>query len=104
MNTRNSDQAPIDATGRKLVIVESPAKPRTVGRILAEGYTVVASQGHIRDLPRSRLGVDVDNDFEPTYVVMRDRRSLLTQIRRAGESATEILLATDPDREGEAIA
>ena len=101
---RNSQPPTADATGRKLVIVESPAKARTVGRILGDDYAVMASQGHIRDLPKSRLGVDVDNNFEPTYVVMRDKRSLLTQIKQAGENAREIFLATDPDREGEAIA
>jgi len=101
---RNTQATPIDATGKKLVIVESPAKARTVGRILGDDYAVIASQGHIRDLPNSRLGVDVDNDFAPTYVVMRDRRALLNQIIELGKTASEIFLATDPDREGEAIA
>ena len=101
---RNTQTTAIDATGKKLVIVESPAKARTVGRILGDNYAVIASQGHIRDLPRSRLGVDVDNNFEPTYTVMRDRRALLNRIIEAGKTATEIFLATDPDREGEAIA
>jgi len=86
------------------VIVESPAKARTVGRILGDDYAVIASQGHIRDLPTSRLGIDIDNDFQPTYAIMRDRRTLLNQIIEAGRTATEIFLATDPDREGEAIA
>ena len=101
---RNTQGTPVDATGKKLVIVESPAKARTVGRILGDDYAVIASQGHIRDLPNSRLGVDVDNDFAPTYVVMRDRRALLNQIIELGRTASEIFLATDPDREGEAIA
>jgi DNA topoisomerase-1 len=101
---RNTQTSSIDASGKKLVIVESPAKARTVGRILGDDYVVIASQGHIRDLPKSRLGVDVDNDFEPTYAVMRDRHALLDQIIEAGKTATEIFLATDPDREGEAIA
>jgi DNA topoisomerase-1 len=101
---RNTQTSSIDATGKKLVIVESPAKARTVGRILGDDYVVIASQGHIRDLPNSRLGVDVDNDFAPTYAVLRDRRALLNQIIELGKTASEIFLATDPDREGEAIA
>ncbi|MBL8147127.1 MAG: DNA topoisomerase I, partial [Anaerolineae bacterium] len=88
----------------KLVIVESPAKARSVGNFLGSGYTVRASKGHVRDLLVSRLSVDVNNDFEPTYAVLRDRRDVVKELRAAAEGATEIFLATDPDREGEAIA
>ena len=90
--------------GRDLVIVESPAKARTVGQILGGRYVVTASQGHLRDLPKSRIGVKVEEDFEPSYVVVQDKRSLLKELRAAGDSARGIYLATDPDREGEAIS
>ena len=92
------------SAGKSLVIVESPAKARTVGQILGRKYVVTASQGHVRDLPKSKIGVDVEQDFEPSYVIMKDKRSLLTQIKKAGKEAKEIFLATDPDREGEAIS
>ncbi|MCI0846472.1 MAG: type I DNA topoisomerase [Chloroflexi bacterium] len=90
--------------GKGLVIVESPAKARTVGQILGNKYVVVASQGHMRDLPKSKIGVNVENDFEPTYVVMPDKRSWLNALKKAGDEAAAIYLATDPDREGEAIS
>ena len=92
------------SAGKSLVIVESPAKARTVGQILGGKYVVTASQGHVRDLPKSKIGVDVDQDFEPSYVIMKDKQSLLTQIKKAGNEAKEVFLATDPDREGEAIS
>ncbi|MDA0264227.1 MAG: type I DNA topoisomerase [Chloroflexi bacterium] len=92
------------SAGKSLVIVESPAKARTVGQILGRKYVVTASQGHVRDLPKSKIGVDVEQNFEPSYVIMKDKRSLLTQIKKAGNDADEIFLATDPDREGEAIS
>ncbi len=95
---------PLNSAGKSLVIVESPAKARTVGQILGNKYVVTASQGHVRDLPKSKIGVDVEQDFEPSYVIMKDKRSLLTQIKKAGRDAKEIFLATDPDREGEAIS
>ena len=92
-------------TARKnLVIVESPAKARTLGRILGSKYLVTASQGHVRDLPKSKVGVDLENDFQPTYVVMRDKRSILNGLKKASDDAKDIYLATDPDREGEAIS
>ena len=87
------------SAGKSLVIVESPAKARTVGQILGRKYIVTASQGHIRDLPKSKIGVDVEQDFEPSYVIMKDKQSLLTQIKKAGKEAKEVFLATDPDRE-----
>jgi DNA topoisomerase-1 len=87
-----------------LVVVESPAKARTIGRILGRDYTVVASMGHIRDLPKSTLGVDVENEFEPKYVVPPSKAKVVSQIRTAAAKADCIYLATDPDREGEAIS
>ncbi len=88
----------------KLVIVESPAKARTIGRYLGKGYTVKSSVGHVRDLLKSRLSVDVDNNFEPEYRVSNDKRGVVRDLKEAAARATEIYLATDPDREGEAIA
>lgn len=88
----------------KLVIVESPAKARTVGNFLGKGYTVQASKGHVRDLLVTQLSVDVENDFEPKYRVPNDKRDTVKEIKAAAERAEEIFLATDPDREGEAIA
>lgn len=88
----------------KLVIVESPAKARSISKFLGSGYKVEASQGHVRDLPKSQLGVDVDNNFEPKYITIRGRGEVLDKLRREAKNATQILLATDPDREGEAIS
>ena len=88
----------------KLVIVESPAKARTVGRFLGKGYTVKASVGHVRDLLRSELSVDVDNNFQPKYRVPNEKRPVVKEIKELAKQAAEIYLATDPDREGEAIA
>jgi DNA topoisomerase-1 len=87
-----------------LVVVESPAKARTIGRYLGKGYTVKSSVGHVRDLLRSRLSVDVDNDFEPEYRVPNDKRPVVKELKEAAARAKTIYLATDPDREGEAIA
>ncbi|MGC8958732.1 MAG: type I DNA topoisomerase [Chloroflexia bacterium] len=88
----------------KLVIVESPAKARTIRQVLGGGYAVEASMGHVRDLPKSRLGVDVEAGFVPTYTVPRAKSKVVRELRRAVEQAAEVYLATDPDREGEAIA
>lgn len=90
--------------GKHLVIVESPAKARTIGKYLGPNYQVEASVGHVRDLPRKELGVDVDHDFEPTYVTIRGAGPVLTKLKKAAKDATSVILATDPDREGEAIA
>ncbi len=90
--------------GKQLVIVESPAKARTIGRYLGAGYEVAASVGHVRDLPTKELGVDVDNGFEPHYVTIRGKGKVLAELKRKAKSADRIILATDPDREGEAIA
>ncbi len=88
----------------KLVIVESPAKAKTIGKYLGKGYMVKASVGHVRDLLRSQLSVDVENDFSPKYRVPNDKRPVVKEIKALAEKAEEIFLATDPDREGEAIA
>jgi DNA topoisomerase-1 len=88
----------------KLVIVESPAKARTVGNFLGKGYTVKASVGHVRDLLRSQLSVDVENGFSPKYRVPNDKRPVVKELKKLAQNASEIYLATDPDREGEAIA
>lgn len=88
----------------KLVIVESPAKARTVGRFLGKGYTVKASIGHVRDLLRSQLSVDTDNDFAPKYRVPNEKRPVVKELKTLAKKSAEVYLATDPDREGEAIA
>ena len=88
----------------KLVIVESPAKAKTIGKFLGRGYKVEASQGHVRDLPKSQIGVDVENGFEPNYITIRGRGEILNRIRKEARSASKIYLATDPDLEGEAIS
>ncbi|GAA0069402.1 type I DNA topoisomerase [Clostridium sardiniense] len=90
--------------GQKLVIVESPAKAKTIGKYLGKNYIVEASMGHIRDLPKSKLGVDIDNDFEPKYITIRGKGDLLKTLRKAAKKADKVYLATDPDREGEAIS
>ena len=88
----------------KLVIVESPAKARTLNRILGRGYAVKASLGHVRDLPKARLGIDVGQNFTPTYVVVTEKKKVIKEIKEIAASASSIFLATDPDREGEAIS
>ena len=88
----------------KLVIVESPAKARTVGKFLGAGYRVRASIGHIRDLPERQMGVDIERDFRPHYVIMPKKRGVVKELRGYVADASEVFLATDPDREGEAIS
>jgi len=88
---------------KALVIVESPAKAKTINRYLGPSYVVKASMGHIRDLPKSKLGVDVDKNFEPNYVIIPERRKLVAELKKAAENSTSVILAADPDREGEAI-
>ncbi|MDP2896046.1 MAG: toprim domain-containing protein, partial [bacterium] len=90
--------------GKSLVIVESPAKARTLSKFLGKDYTIRSSVGHVIDLPQSELGVDLENDFKPKYVVIRGKTKVLQQIKKAAKEADEIYLAADPDREGEAIA
>lgn len=89
---------------KKLLIVESPAKAGTIKKYLGKDYNVVASMGHIIDLPKSQLGVDVDNDFSPRYITIRGKGSLLAQLKKEASKADIVYLATDPDREGEAIS
>ncbi len=87
-----------------LVIVESPAKAKTIQKYLGKGYTVEASLGHVKDLPKSNLGVDIDNDFETEYIVIPGKEKVLSKLKKLAQSADTIYLAPDPDREGEAIA
>ena len=89
---------------RYLVIVESPAKVKTIKKFLGSNYVVTASQGHVRDLPKSQLGIDVENDFEPKYITIRGKGDILVNLRKEVKKADKIYLATDPDREGEAIS
>ena len=88
---------------KSLVVVESPAKAKTINKYLGKDYKVVASMGHVRDLPKSKLGVDVDDDFEPSYEVIASRKKVLTELKAEAKKSTDIFIATDPDREGEAI-
>lgn len=101
--SRAPARSPITSTS-KLVIVESPAKARTIEKYLGRNFVVKASMGHVRDLPKSSLGVDVHDDFAPTYLVPRDKTKVVKELRESVQRAGEIYLATDPDREGEAIA
>ena len=87
-----------------LVIVESPAKAKTIAKYLGSKYKVIASNGHVRDLPKSQLGIDVEHDFEPKYITLRGRGDVLEKIKKEAKQAKKVLLATDPDREGEAIS
>ena len=87
-----------------LVIVESPAKVKTIKKFLGSNYDVQASNGHVRDFPKSQFGIDVENDFEPKYITIRGKGELLANLRKAAKKADKIYLATDPDREGEAIS
>ena len=89
---------------KKLLIVESPSKAETIKKYVGKDYSVMASVGHIIDLPKSQLGVDIDHDFQPKYITIRGKGDLLTQLKKEAKSASEVYLATDPDREGEAIS
>ena len=89
---------------KKLVIVESPAKAKTIKKYLGRNYEVVASMGHVRDLPKSRLGVDTENDFAPKYINIRKQSETIKKLKAAAKDKDKIYLATDPDREGEAIS
>lgn len=92
------------ADGKALVIVESPAKARTISRFLGPEFAVKASMGHVRDLPKSKLGVDVAQDFQPTYTILKEKLPVVKELRESVQRSRELILATDPDREGEAIA
>src|ERR1035437_2237323 len=89
---------------KNLVIVESPTKAKTIGRFLGNDYEIIASMGHIMDLPKSTLGIDIEKDFAPDYQMMADKKVIISQLKSAAKTADKIILATDPDREGEAIA
>lgn len=90
--------------GHNLVIVESPAKAKTIGKYLGKNFVVEASMGHVRDLPKSQLGVDIENNYNPKYITIRGKGELLDKLRRLAKKSDKIYLATDPDREGEAIS
>ena len=90
--------------GKNLVIVESPAKARTLGKYLGKDYSVKASMGHIIDLPENKLGVDLENDFQPSYEVIKGKKKIIGDLKKAAKEADAVFLAPDPDREGEAIA
>ena len=92
------------ANKHNLVIVESPSKAKTIGKYLGPGYTVKASMGHLRDLPKSTMGVDIDNGFLPEYIPVPGKEKLIDELRQAARAADTVYLATDPDREGEAIS
>ena len=92
------------AKAKNLVIVESPAKAKTIEKYLGSGYKVTASMGHLRDLPKSKMGVDIEKGFEPQYIPVRDKTELIQQLKKDAKSASTVYLATDPDREGEAIS
>ena len=87
-----------------LVIVESPSKAKTIGKYLGPDYTVKASMGHLRDLPKSKMGVDLEHDFTPQYIPVRGKEALIKELKTAAAQADTVYLATDPDREGEAIS
>src|SRR2546421_4645651 len=91
------------ATKKSLVIVESPAKAKTIGKYLGKDYVVKASLGHVKDLPKKNLSVDVDNDFTPVYEVIEGKKKLIGELKSAAKGTENIYLAADPDREGEAI-
>ena len=87
-----------------LIIVESPAKAKTIEKFLGKGYKVKASVGHVRDLPKSKLGVDIENNFEPNYITIRGKAGTVNELKKEAKKSDKVFLATDPDREGEAIS
>ena len=89
---------------KKIIIVESPAKARTITKFLDKDYTVMASMGHVRDLPSSKLGFDPENNFIPQYEISKDKRKVVADLKKQIDKDTEVFLATDEDREGEAIS
>src|SRR5678815_2663379 len=98
------DDAPSEAGTSTLVVVESPAKAKTIGKYLGRGYRVRATIGHVRDLPEKKIGIDIENGFEPEYVTIPGKEKTVADLKSAAKDSREIFLATDPDREGEAIA
>lgn len=103
-STRSTSSSASSAAGKNLVIVESPAKAKTLQKYLGKDYKIEASVGHVKDLPTSKMGVDIDHGFTPEYVVMKGKEKVIEKIRKSAEVANKIYLAPDPDREGEAIA
>jgi len=93
-----------ESAEKTLVIVESPAKAKTIEKYLGPGYTVKASMGHLIDLPKSRMAIQIDNNFEPEYITVRGRAKLLKELQKDAKNSSHVFLASDPDREGEAIA
>ncbi|MBO7402403.1 MAG: toprim domain-containing protein [Lachnospiraceae bacterium] len=89
---------------KNLLIVESPAKAATIKKFLGNNYEVLASNGHVRDLPKSKMGIDTEHDFEPQYITIRGKSEVINNLKKAVKKADKIYLATDPDREGEAIS
>ena len=89
---------------KKLVIVESPAKAKTINKYIGSDFSVKASMGHVRDLPERKFGVEIEKNFKPTYQISAKRKALVTELQKTAENAEQVYLATDPDREGEAIA
>lgn len=89
---------------KNLVIVESPSKAKTIGKFLGSRYKVIASVGHVRDLPKSKLGIDIENDFDPQYISIRGKGEIIKELKKEAKNASRVYLATDPDREGEAIS
>ena len=106
MATKATKPSSKGKTARKktLIIVESPSKAKTIGKYLGSSYKVVASVGHVRDLPKSKLGINIENDFEPEYIAIRGKGDLIKELKKEAKQAQKIYLATDPDREGEAIS
>src|SRR6201984_2526845 len=101
--TSKAKAAPVSA-GKALVVMESPTKARTIKKYLGAGFTVKASVGHVMDLPKSKMGVDVEHGFLPEYVVIRGKGKIIAEIKRSAKDVDVVYLAPDPDREGEAIA
>ena len=101
---KSATKAGKNAKKKTLVIVESPSKAKTIGKYLGPSYKVIASVGHVRDLPKSKLGIDIDNDFEPEYISIRGKGDLIKELKKEAKAADKVYLATDPDREGEAIS
>lgn len=102
--TKTTKKTTANKTKKKLVIVESPSKAKTIGKYLGRTYKVVASLGHVRDLPKSRMGVDIEHDYQPDYISIRGKGDVIKELRKDAKQAKAVYLASDPDREGEAIA
>ena len=97
------EEEPAEPGSTSLVIVESPAKAKTIGKYLGRGYRVRATVGHVRDLPEKKLGIDVEDGFKPEYVTIAGKEPVLAELKKQAKDAREVFIATDPDREGEAI-